>query len=238
MPVVVSGMYKVGHEFREFFDPDQPRCTRDVQPATWVEFDEGVESAELARTLEAYGRPRVTFSGNLYGPGVVKPDGPALPFAAALAERLKGRRYGHLNTFRTKLVVLSIVDVRAPPETDPWQWTGEQQSSEPRSTVPEFLGLPRYPDRARELGIIGEVTIRVVVEDEKVVTAEILSGDRLLAQDATRNVQTWMFAPGTKTEFTTTFVYELEWLTNPAPREVVLFDLPALVKVTGARTGW
>jgi len=197
-----------------------------------------LKAPKLARTLEAHGRARVTFSGNLYGPGVVKPDDLALPFAAALADRLKGRRYGHLNAFRTKLVVLSIVDVSAPSERDPWQWTGQQQSPEPPSAVPERLGLPRYPVTARELGVAGEVKIRVVVEDGQVVTTEVLSGDRLLAQDAAQSVQTWMFAPGTKTAFTTTFVYELEWLTPPAPREVVLFNLPALVKVTGARSGW
>lgn len=238
MPVVVCGMYAVSFEFAELFDPDEPQCTRDVQPATWVEFGKGVESSELARTLAAYGRARVTFSGNLYGPGVMKPDDPALPFAAALAERLKGRRYGHLSTFRTKLVVQSIVNVTAPSETDPWQWTGEQQNAEPPTAVPESLSLPRYPVMARKLDVAGEVTLRVAVEDGKVVTAEILSGDRLLAPAAAESVQTWMFAPGTKTEFTTTFFYELKWLTAPAPRALVLFDLPTLVKVTGARSGW
>lgn len=238
MPVVVSGIYKAGYEFSELFDPDQPQCARDVQPATWVEFGKGVESLELARMLGAHGRARVTFSGNLYGPGEVKPDDPALPFAAALAERIEGQRYGHLNAFRTKLVVLSVVEVSAPSEADPWQWTGEYQGSEPPPAVPERLGLPSYPVTARKLGVAGLVRIRVAVEDGKVVTAEVLSGDRLLAPDAAESVETWMFAPGTTTEFTTTFVYELEWLTPPAPRAVVLFDLPALVKITGARSGW
>lgn len=238
MPITVSGMYAIGAEIQELFDPDQPECALDVQPATWIEFAPEVDRSKLVRILETAGRAKVTFAGELYGPGVVKPDDSSLPFAAALAGRLAGRRYGHLNLYRTKLVVHSVIDVTAASKGDPWEWTPRDDDAERLSEAPQRLDFPKYPETARKLGVTGEVEVLVVVEDGQVVSSEVESGDRLLAREAVATIKTWAFAPGTAAVFKTTFVYELEWRAAKDQVERVELDLPLLVKVKGARSGW
>ena len=91
--VVVSGVYQVAYEAQVLFDPHEPRCRRDVQPVTWVEFAAAAHgSDDLSDLLDTSRRVMVIFEGRLHGPGRILPDDPALPFAAAFANRTRNRR--------------------------------------------------------------------------------------------------------------------------------------------------
>jgi TonB family protein len=210
MPVVVSGVYEVHYEAQVLFDPEQPACAWDVQPATWVEVSPAAAAdSRLVALLEHSRRARVTIRGLLFGPGTLPPDDPSLPFAASLAKRMSNRRYGHLNSFRTKLVVEEILEVGSVADDTPWEW-GAKPPSETLVPSPRSLDLPRYPEEARQLGVSGLIVIAVEVAGGRVTATHVKSGDRTLVSEAVSTVRSWRFDPGTKTSFTTTICYKLE----------------------------
>jgi TonB family protein len=235
--ITVSGIFIVGYEHQLFYDPDQPACTADVQPTTWVDLAAGVKSGELDRLLRRSGRARVTFTGVLYGPGALGLDDPKLPPFLAFLNRTANRRYGHLNGYRTKLVVSAIHDVHAVPES----LRSEERSDRASSPTPsvERADVPRYPSLARNAGIAGVVTVEFTVTAGEVTSAEAKSGDRMLSSEAVANVRTWRFATATNGTLTTTFTYELEQRqsgSSELPR--ITLELPARVHVVAAANGW
>jgi protein TonB len=55
---------------------------------------------------------------------------------------------------------------------------------------------PEYPDAARQAGIEGDVTMRVVVGPDGAVNGiKLLSGDPALARAAMESVAQWRYAP-------------------------------------------
>ena len=101
----VAGVYFSGIDMGPLEDTTCPAN------ATWVELalQTEVNKKKLRRLLERYGRARVVFEGEFYGPPA--PD-PKLPDAIRKAYH---PGWGHLGAFRTKLVVHSIRSVsRAP----------------------------------------------------------------------------------------------------------------------------
>ncbi len=241
--VTVSGIYVVEPEHQTFYDPNEPTCRTDVQPEAWIEFVSGATSDELTRLLktpEASGASRrayVTFTGELYGPGTVATDDPSLSPLLAFANRTRNRRYGHLNGFRTKLVVSAVRGVKRVPESVAWDRPSGH--STPSTPVVEHAEVPRYPEMAWNVGITGNVVLGVTVSGGQVSNAEVKSGDRMLSGEAVRNVKTWHFAPDTNTTFTTTFTYDVEHrLTgaNRAPR--IELQLPSAVHITAASNDW
>lgn len=238
LPVVVSGVYQVAYEAQEFFDPEEPTCNGRVQPATWVEFAPTVPTnRELKILLQRSRRAHVTFQGRLFGPGVVPPDDPSLPFAAAFARRISGRRYGHLDLFRTQLVVEAILEVGPMPAGVPWEWGGKPDSL-PAVLSPQHLDVPKYPAAARKLGIAGEVVVDVDVVAGRVAATNVRAGDRVLAFDAVANIRTWQFDPGTYASFTTTFVYQLETRRAGDEQLRIELHLPYSVTITAPRYDW
>jgi TonB family protein len=235
--LTVSGIFIVGPEHQMLYDPDEPSCKADVQPATWIEFGPGVTNRELERLVQKSRRAYVTFTGELYGPGVIGPDDTKLPAVIAYANRIAGRRYGHLSSFRTKLVVSAIRDVLAVPEV----LSSEVTWHRPPSAMPvvERADVPRYPDLARNAGIHGVVVIEVTVSGGEVTSADVKSGDRMLSSEAVANVKTWHFATNTNATLTTTYTYELEQRQSGAselPR--IDLELPARVHILAAANGW
>ena len=238
IPVVVSGVYEVSYEFAVFFDPAQPVCKTDVQPATWVDFAQGFKQDKtLSAIVRRDRRALVTFQGRLVGPGVVGPDDPSLPFAAAFSNRIARRRYGHLNSFRTRFEVDAVSDVSAVPESVPWEWGGEP-SPAGGPPVPLRIAIPQYPEPARKLGIEGSVTLEVSVREGQVQTARVTSGDRVLAGAAEANVRTWVFDPGTSTAITPTFVYRLEDRQGGDQAVRLELKLPERLVITAASFRW
>jgi hypothetical protein len=103
----VAGVYFSGLDMGPLEDANCPAN------ATWVELalQSEVNKKKLRGLLERYGRAYVVFDGEFYGPPV--PD-PKLPEAIRKAYH---PGWGHLASFRTKLVVHSIrVVERAPAE--------------------------------------------------------------------------------------------------------------------------
>lgn len=239
--VTLSGIYAVGPEHATFYDPNELSCRVDVQPQTWVEFAPKVRNEELERiiatqrSIAGTRRAHVTFTGDLYGPGAVAPDDRSFPQMTAFANRVRNRRYGHLNAYRTKLLVMEVSDVRSVPDSAPWP------ANRSLSTMPvvERAEVPRYPQMAWNVGITGDVVLDVTVTDGRVSKAEVRSGDRMLSDEAVRNVQTWQFAPATNATFTTTFTYDVEHRLTGADRAPrIELRLPTTVHITAASNDW
>lgn len=237
-PVITSGVFQVEYEAQVLFDPEQPGCDGDVQPATWVEFEPGVTTdSELTALLQHSRRAYVTVQGRLFGPGVLLPDDASLPFAAAFSRRVSNRRYGHLNSFRTKLVVEAILQVAPVPAGVPWEWGGRPAAAT-AVVSPEHLSVPKYPVAAREQGIAGKVIVEVHVAGGRVTAANVVSGDRVLAGDTVANIRTWRFDPATNTSFTTTFVYQLERRKRGDEQPRIELCLPESVRITAPSYDW
>jgi hypothetical protein len=237
LEVEISGMYVVGPEAQVLYDPEEPTCRIDVQPATWVTFDPDMaDNAELEKALGTSRRVYVTFRGTLTGPAPIPPDDPALDARVAMVNRLAARhRFGHLGGFRTQLTVHAISNVRPVPKSVPWEVRWSQPPS--RENIIE-APVPRYPDLAWRAGVSGVVELDVTVSDG-VPSVKNVSGDRLLSSEAAATVKQWRFGKGTSTSFRTKFTYKLEKRLNTAdsnPR--VELHLPSEVTVIAAENGW
>jgi len=241
--VTISGIYVVGPEHQTFYDPKEPTCRADVQPETWIEFGSVVTSDELTRLLKtpegsgASRRAYVTFTGELYGPGAVAADDLSLSPLLAFANRTRNRRYGHLNGFRTKLVVSAVSGVKNVPESVAWDQPSGR--STPSTAVVEHAEVPRYPEMAWNVGITGSVILDVTVSGGQVSKADVRSGDRMLSGEAVRNVKTWQFAHDINTTFTTMFTYDIEHrLTGASRTPRIDLQLPSAVHITAASNDW
>lgn len=239
LPVIVDGVYQEDLEFQVFFDPLQPACNSQVQPATWVEFASTVPQAdELAAHLRRSKRASVRFRGLLYGPGEVQPDDPSVPFAAAFAKRTRGLRYGHLNQFRTKLVVQAVLNVRPVAGDIPWVWGAKPPGSNVPSGPSRML-MPRYPESALRYGIEGKVVVQVAVEGGGVAKTEVISGDRALVAATVTNIESWSFEPERKGHFVVTFIFSIEDGSNEeGGRSRVEFVFPDAVRVVAPPYKW
>lgn len=235
--VVVSGIYAVGFEASVLYSPKQPTCFTNVQPVTWVEFAEGTERTDsLVSILKRTDRALVTLKGELHGPRGAGPDDVSKPLYVAHASRVGARGYGHLNAFRTKLVVLEVLSAIAVPTSIPKDATWREQPER----MPDVVSaeVPRYPQMAQVAGISGTVFVEVTVKDGRVVKVERKSGDRLLAQGASANIETWRFKPTTSAIFLTTFVYSLERRRAGDRGTRVEVALPETVRVVAPQDDW
>jgi len=239
MPVEIRGIYVVGAEHSVLYDPAEPRCRMNVQPATWIEFAPDYQENEtLGRLLAQDGRAFVTFRGDLNGPGPASPDDPAVDAVlSGVKRRLSMRRYGHLSAFRTKLVVAEVRNVEAVPASVPWEvnWNQPPASNDLKLT---HVTAPSYPELARKAGVSGEVVLDVTVTDG-VVSAAVRSGDRMLSGQTLADVKTWSFARGVNTKFISRFIYRLEQRptgTDSNPR--LNLHLPLQVEITAAEDDW
>jgi Gram-negative bacterial TonB protein C-terminal len=239
LPVHVSGVYAVGPESQVLYDPDHLECPTSIQPATWVDFRKALDGPEgFDRILQRDRRVRAIFDGELYGPGRLGADDLSLPPQLALINRIRGRRYGHLNLFRTKLVVDKIVSFEAVPANTPWP-AAEPNPSDDIARRLRHADLPLYPNLALRSGIAGTVLVQVTVENGNVVKAEAKSGDRILTESAVADVKTWQFEAGTNASFTAEFVYATERRRAADRAETrVEAQLPRFVRITAASVDW
>jgi TonB family protein len=238
-PIVVSGIYVASAEMRVIYDPNMPLCQKDVQPSTWVLLNTGADNnAKLVSLLKQDGRAYVTLKGTLEGPKATLPDDSSIPAYASYAGRVAGRRYGHLNQFRTELIVDEVLEARAVSAKEPFSAIWQRPSHE--RLMIQNAELPHYPPMARGAGITGEVKIKVQVRSGKVAGAEVESGDRILAAEALSNIKTWSFAPQVGDGvFTSTFVYALERRkSGDDPEPKIELQLPFLVKITYPTLDW
>jgi TonB family protein len=240
LPIIVSGVCAANPAMNVLYDPNMPLCQEDVQPSTWVVLKAGADSkTKLSLLLKQDGRAYVTLKGTLEGPKATPPDDPSVPVFASYASRIAGRRYGHLSQFRTELIVDDeILEAKAVPANAPFSAVWQRPSRD--HLLIENAELPQYPPMARGAGITGEVKVKVKVRSGKVASAEIESGDRILAAEALSYVRTWAFTPQVGEEvFTSTFVYALERRkSGESPEPKIELQLPFWVKVTSPTVDW
>lgn len=239
IPVIFSGIYMLGDEHAVFYDPERPLCSGDVQPSTWVEFAPQIEAhRELDQILRKARRAHVVLRGDLFGPKRLGPDDPALAVNLAYANRVAGRRYGHLSAFRTKLVVSSVLEASPMPESTPWASVWHKAMSPAQLVAVEQAELPLYPPRARQVGLQGDVLVEVTVEGGRVAATSVTSGDRLLAEAAIANIETWRFDGELRARFSTTFSYKLASPSSTNPGSRVIAELPRKVTVIASSNNW
>lgn len=235
--VTISGIYWVSFESQFLYDPRTPLCSLDVQPATWVVLSKSVTEDSRFREFTAP-RAYVTFKGVLHGPGIVEEDDLSIPIVGSFANRIAFDRYGHLNAFRTQLVVDEIVHASAVSDDVPLHSLYGRPKVVSAPTVRE-APLPQYPENARRAGIQGIVELRVVVENGEVKMLERVSGDRILFEASRQNVAGWTFESTYTGTFVTKFEYQLDLRalgSNPNTRHEIA--LPYSVRLFGRLDGW
>lgn len=235
--VEVSGVYWVSFEHAFLSEPRTPLCSLDVQPVTWVTFSEDFGAPDVLRELSE-GRWYVTFRGVLFGPGLVETDDRSIPVVGAFANRTAFDRYGHLNSFRTKLVVNEVVGFSPVPRSVEHSFfIGRPEIASAPSL--RDAQLPEYPDKARRAGIEGIVEMKVVVAGGSIESVEHVSGDRILYQAGRANLASWRFDSNWSGHFLTRFEYRLELRelgANPNTRYELM--LPYSVKLVAPVDGW
>jgi hypothetical protein len=242
LDVIVSGVVISGFEARFLFDPERPLCKWDVQPSTWLEFDlGGLPAAGRPREMLEGGPAFVKVRGVLLGPPAVPPDDPELSPGEALARRLSGiRRYGHLGSFRTQLLVRKVLEVGAIAEehSAAFPVINRPEPSKGVGRAGEGI-LPWYPEMARRRGVSGALTMEVEVVAGRIASVDRLHGDRLLEDATVATIKSWRFGADVNERFATVFVYRLERrLTHSSRSERIELDLPWLVRVTAASDEW
>ena len=151
----------------------------------------------------------------------------------------------------TPRIALSIVLLMAAFGQDMRQIPPLETTHYPRLVHAE---LPLYPPLARSLHVSGKVEIEVTVEKGAVVDAQVKSAEiqiadpqnravydsqakaaasRYLSDPSLANLKTWQFAPGERSTFLVTYIYEIKGKETPLPENpTVELDLPRVVKVT------
>lgn len=234
--VTVSGIYREGPESSILYSAN---CTRNVQPVTWVEFSPDWVGRPYLREATKAGAANVVVSGILYGPGRLSHRVEELGVGELQVFR-GNRRFGHLNGFRTRLVIREVL--RADPILPDLESTSVHFWSPSISDrLPEVLSgsVPVYPKLARVVGLTGKVELEVLVQNGVVSEVKVKSGHRVLADEAVKTVKTWRFHDGAAAAIETTFVFDLEsrlLAANQNPR--IELYLPSLVKITGAIDKW
>lgn len=237
--VTVAGIYSQGYEHRIFYDGNQPLCDGEVQPSTWVEFATGKTAAgELEEILRRSRRASVVFRGEIFGPALLGPDDSTLPVNVAYANRIADRRYGHLSSFRTKLVVSEVVEAKPVPDATPWGGVWHKPPAATEVLTVKQAAMPKYPALARRAGLEGIVLVEVTVENGEVVATSVVAGDRLLSASAVSDIETWKFAEELQARFITTFSYQLRTRAVDASDSQVVAELPRRVTVMASADNW
>jgi TonB family protein len=235
LAATLKGIYALQFELQQLYDPSQPLCRLDVEPNTWVEFDQGVHvEKRLLKVLDRDYHAYVTLRGVLWGPPAVGPDDLSIPAWVAYARRSPGR-YGHMHGWRTQFVVSEVLD---------WKpVTGSVPPAKPRpaSSIPEVVAaaVPSYPTRALHGDITGTVVVDVTVKQGKVTATKVISGDRMLAPAVVENIQTWRFKDDVEATISTTYTFMLELReTGSDQNPRIELHLPVSAKITAPLNGW
>jgi len=171
--------------------------------------------------LETNGLVDVVFEGEFYGPGV--PD----PKLSETSKKPHQPGWGPLEAFRTKLVVHTILSVRAVP-------LDQQSAADLSHHVPILResALPMYPPLPEAARITGKVIVRVRVKYGVVVKTDVISkldaaGQRL-EMPTVANIRTWQFDSNVDGEFTVTYTYAIAGEETETHMNPVIEMLPSL----------
>jgi len=219
-----------------FYDPGEPQCFFDLQPASAVEFAPGAERPpELEELLRREWRALVTLEGTIFGPKAPGPDDPSISVMASFSMRNADRRYGG-GRFRTQMLVTKVVSA----EEVPADFAEPPAIFRVTEDAPAYqIVVPRYPEMAHHIGLEGDVVVRAKVEDGQVTSARLLEGDRLFEHSTLEAVKQWRTDPGVNDEFDIVFAYRLELRLRGASTDPRIEALaPHFVKITAATNGW
>lgn len=86
---------------------------------------------------------------------------------------------------------------------------------------------PIYPPLARQLGVDGEVLVKVTTDGESVRNAEAETGNPLLRKAAEDNIRTWKFATHTPGTLHVTFRYKI----LSSAQNIEFLESPAIVRI-------
>lgn len=237
-PVEVSGVYGEGPESRVLYAVE---CSRNVQPVTWVEFTSHSTGLELLHRITKKDRRgvAVVLKGTLYGPG--RSSAPSTVNGPGRLQTMPStQRYGHLNGFRTKLVVTEVVSADTLPEgcdtsTVPF-WSPPSTQIFPPVTMSE---MPAYPEPARSLEIEGRVRVHLTIVDGVVADARVLDGHVALRAETLRVVKSWKFAKYVQGALETVFYFHLEQRSITENQNArVEMQLPSWVRVVAVLPTW
>ena len=93
--------------------------------------------------------------------------------------------------------------------------------------------VPFYPPLARQTRINGKVRLRISTDGQRVMSVEVESGHRLLAEAAKQNVSTWEFEKHEPITFFTTFEYRvLAESTCERENGTIVLNFPQSVEIT------
>jgi len=83
------------------------------------------------------------------------------------------------------------------------------QAQNSSSVAVESMEIPYYPPIAKVATVVGTVHIKVATDGDKVVSAEVIDGPKLLGTTAERNIRTWRFVRSNPATFVVTYTYKL-----------------------------
>ncbi len=234
--VQVSGVIKLGEESRLFYDPDEPECRFDLQPVAAVDFLQGEDFSKLRGLLKKYGKAKVDVEGTLYGPLSLKPDEAELPLIAAFINRIKGRRYGHMDIFRTKLLVRHVGRAERLKTDIPPPVISRRET--PALNPLEFM-IPVYPEAARHAGIEGDVVMRLTVTGGRAASIHLLAGDRIFEHPITEAIEHWRFDAQAKGTLDSIFSFRLEQRLSGSNRDPRIEATPPhFMRITAPGDYW
>lgn len=120
--VVTDGIYRRGGEIMSFYSPS---CAK-REMSSWVDYSEDLRktsSAELMQRMDAI----LNTDGRAHIIAVLEFDGPKPVSIHAgtsdgLANVIRGTnsRYGHMNQFRTRVLLTKIISAEPVPASTPW----------------------------------------------------------------------------------------------------------------------
>lgn len=219
----------------EFFDHLEPRCkgvglSSHAEPAPDFEYPKPLLDL-LRKEKSAF----VMVTGQLFGPGLGKPDDLSVREMPAFFNLRKLAGYGYNGLNRTKLVIHEVM--AAWPTSDALlHFDGVKTSPFPRLVA---ASVPlNYPTFAFNLELEGDVKVQLSVEDGIIVHKEVLSGDRMLVPETLQTLETWQFESKANARFTTTFSYRIGPILPGATSVSVHSDLPLRVEVVAPRRDW
>ena len=124
---------------------------------------------------------------------------------------------------RTTLLVFCLI---------PLGFSYSLAAAQMESVAPIAYEVPEYPPLAKQASIQGEVLVEVVTDGRVVVSAHALRGQKLLAESAVKNVETWQFVGHEPGKFTLTYQYSLRTSGGPSS---VRFQSPNIIAVEAQR---
>jgi hypothetical protein len=99
------------------------------------------------------------------------------------------------------------------------QWAQDNKIS------PKYLASMEYPQLALAARVEGRVSVRLsIANDGKVVSADAISGNQLLASDAQKNILLWVFPAGPPRATEITYVFKLYDPARTYPHSWNIFD--------------